>query len=85
MGNFAVSSAFGGLMPALFNVQLHGFQDATAYGTTPGYPPGFNISNDGGHPRGFQQPVTGGQEADSILKNLLLMICVFVVLPLICW
>ncbi|KAI4381685.1 hypothetical protein MLD38_007739 [Melastoma candidum] len=83
--NFAISTALGGLIPALFSVQLHGFQNATMHGTAPAYPFGFNGLQNDGITRGIQQPVTGGQEADSVLKNLFLLIGVFVMLGLICW
>lgn len=84
IGNFTLSTAFGGLIPALFNVQFHGFQDATVYGTTSGYPYGFNTFH-GGHAHGFPQTAARGQQADTVLKNLLLLIGVFVVLALLCW
>ncbi|XP_010029839.1 E3 ubiquitin-protein ligase RNF185 [Eucalyptus grandis] len=83
-GNFTLSTAFGGLIPALFNVQFHGFQDATVYGTTSGYPYGFNTFH-GGHAHGFPQTAVRGQQADTVLKNLLLLIGIFVVLALLCW
>lgn len=83
-GNFTLSTALGGLIPALFNVQFHGFQDATVYGTTSGYPYGFNAFH-GGHAHGFPQPTNRGQQADNVLKNLFIVIGILVVLALICW
>ncbi|KAJ7944344.1 E3 ubiquitin-protein ligase [Quillaja saponaria] len=83
-GNFTLATAFGGLIPSLFNIQLHGFPDATVYGTTSGFPYGFNTLH-GGHTHGIPQPTRGGQQnADNVLKNLLLLIGVFVILALIC-
>ncbi|KAB5568971.1 hypothetical protein DKX38_002764 [Salix brachista] len=50
-GNFTFSAAFGGLIPSLFNLQVHGFPDAAMYGPA-SFPYGFNSFN-GGHPHGF--------------------------------
>lgn len=84
IGNFTLATAFGGLIPSLLNIQFHGFPDATVYGTTSGFPYGFN-SFHGGHAHGYPQPGNRGQQADNVLKNLLLLIGVFVILALICW
>lgn len=84
IGNFTLATAFGGLIPSLFNVQFQGFPDATVYGQTSGYPYGFNTFQ-GGHTHRFPQPIHRGQHADNVLKNLLLMIGVFVIIALICW
>ncbi|KAJ4715036.1 E3 ubiquitin-protein ligase [Melia azedarach] len=83
IGNFTMG--FGGLFPSLFNIQVqqHGFPDATVYGTTSGFPYGLN-SFHGGHVHGFPQP-SRGQQADNVLKNLLLLIGLFVILALLCW
>ncbi|KAK7252883.1 hypothetical protein RIF29_37138 [Crotalaria pallida] len=83
-GNFTLSTAFGGFIPSLLNIQFHGFQDATVYGTTSGYPFGFNSFHGGGSTRGFSQG-TGqvpGQE-DNVLKNLLLLIGFLVLLTVV--
>ncbi|MBA0620173.1 hypothetical protein Godav_005938 [Gossypium davidsonii] len=82
IGNFTMG--FGGLLPSLFNIHFHGFPDATVYGTTSGFPYGFNTFH-GGVAHGFPQPTTRGQQADNVLKNLLLLIGVFVVLALLYW
>ncbi|TYG89101.1 hypothetical protein ES288_A12G073000v1 [Gossypium darwinii] len=82
IGNFTMG--FGGLLPSLFNIHFHGFPDATVYGTTSGFPYGFNTFH-GGVAHGFPQPMTRGQQADNVLKNLLLLIGVFVVLALLYW
>ncbi|XP_050291506.1 uncharacterized protein LOC126732605 [Quercus robur] len=84
IGNFTLATAFGGLIPSLFNVQFQGFPDATVYGQTSGYPYGFNTFQ-GGHTHRFPQPIHRGQHADNVLKNLLLMIGVFVIIALLCW
>lgn len=80
IGSF--SMGFGGLFPS-FNIQFHGVPDATVYGTPSGFPYGFN-SFHGGHEFGYAQS-SRGQQADNLLKNLLLLIGLFVVLALLCW
>lgn len=53
------TAGIGGLFPFLFNFQVHGFNDATVYGTTSGFPHGFFYSFHGGLAPGFhQQPNT---------------------------
>lgn len=84
IGNFTLATAFGGLIPSLFNIQFHGFPDATVYGTTSGYPYAFNTFH-GGHGHHFPQPPIRGQHADNVLKNLLLLVGVFVILALLWW
>uniref|UniRef100_A0A2N9EFJ9 Uncharacterized protein n=1 Tax=Fagus sylvatica TaxID=28930 RepID=A0A2N9EFJ9_FAGSY len=84
IGNFTLATAFGGLIPSLFNIQFQGFPDATVYGQTSGYPYAFNTFH-GGHAHRFPQPIRRGQQADTVLKNLLLLIGVFVIIALICW
>lgn len=82
-GNFTLATAFGGFIPSLLNIQFHGFQDATVYGTTSGYPFGFNTFH-GGHTHGFPHPTgQGHRHEDNVLKNLLLLIGVLVLLALI--
>ncbi|XP_059636638.1 uncharacterized protein LOC132278770 [Cornus florida] len=83
LGNFTLSAAFGGFFPSLFNLQLHGFPDATMYGTAAGFPYGFSNTFHGGHAHGFPQHASQGQQADYYLKMLFLMIGVFVILALI--
>ncbi|XP_057961207.1 uncharacterized protein LOC131153139 [Malania oleifera] len=91
IGNVALSAAFGGLFPSLFNIQVHGFPDATVYGTTSGFPYGFSNSFHGGsghahphaHAPGVPQATGQDQQRDSYLKMLFLMIGVFVILALI--
>lgn len=76
------SMGFGGLFPS-FNIQFHGFPDATVYGTPSGFPHGFN-SFHGGHEFGYARS-SRRQQADNLLKNLLLLIGLFVILALLCW
>lgn len=82
-GNFALSAAFGGLFPSLFNIQVHSFPNPSVYGTTSAYPYGFYDAFHGGHVHGFPQPPSRRQQADYNLKNLLMMIGVFVILALL--
>lgn len=84
IGNFTLATAFGGLIPSLFNIQFQGFPDATVYGQTSGYPYGFNTFQ-GGHTHRFPQPIHRGQHADNVLKNLLLTIGFFVIIALLFW
>ncbi|KAK1554759.1 hypothetical protein Q3G72_016903 [Acer saccharum] len=62
-GNFTLSAAFGGLIPSLFNLQVHGFPDAAMYGAAPGFPYGFN-SFHGGHAHGYPHH-TGSDKCSS--------------------
>ncbi|KAK8517596.1 hypothetical protein V6N13_127760 [Hibiscus sabdariffa] len=82
IGNFTMG--FGGLLPSLFNIQFHGYPDPTVYGTPSGFLHGFHTFH-GAHAHGFPPPRTRGQQADNVLKNLLLLIGVFVVLTLLYW
>lgn len=83
-GNFTFSAAFGGLMPALFNLHVHGVPDATMYGAPPGFPYGFSHQPfHGGHAHGFRQPTNQGPNPDHYLKMLFLVVGALVVLSLI--
>ncbi|KAF4356541.1 hypothetical protein F8388_006285 [Cannabis sativa] len=84
MGNFTLATAFGGLIPSLFNMHFHGFPDATVYGTTSGFPYEFHSFHGGHAHHGFPQPASRGSNADNVLKNLLMVVGVFVILALIC-
>lgn len=83
-GNFTLANAFGGLIPSLFNIQFQGFPDATVYGQTSGFTYGFNTFH-GGHAHSFPPPANRGQQSDVVLKNLFLLIGVFVIIALLCW
>ncbi|XAR73912.1 hypothetical protein NMG60_11008037 [Bertholletia excelsa] len=76
-GNFAMSAGFGGLFPSLFNIQFHGFPDATVYGTTSGFPYGFSGASHGTHAHGYPHGANQGQQADNYLRMLLLLISAF--------
>lgn len=85
MGNFTFSTAFGGFIPSLLNIQYHGFQDPSVYGTTAGYHPfGFNGFH-GGQARDFANRPTnqGNQHDDNVLKNILFFVGSLVILALI--
>lgn len=86
-GNFSFSpgfGGFGGFIPSLMNIHFHGFQDATVYGTTSGYPFGFN-GFQGGNARGFNSQATGQvqRQGGNCLKNLLMLIGFLVLLTVI--
>lgn len=51
-GHQTLSSFFGAL-PTIFNLQVHGFHDATVYGATSGVPYLFSSSFHGGYVHGF--------------------------------
>ncbi|XAR64104.1 Ubiquitin--protein ligase [Bertholletia excelsa] len=82
-GNFTLSAAFGGLVPSLFNLQVHGFHDTTMYGATAGFPYGFSHPFHGGHAHGFPHHTRQGQQADYYLKMLLFMVVFFVFIALL--
>nr|XP_027092727.1 E3 ubiquitin-protein ligase RMA1-like [Coffea arabica] len=83
-GNFTLSAAFGGLIPSLFNIQVHGFPDANMYGAAGGFPYGFSNTFHGGHIHGFPQRTSQQQQqADFTLKLLSLIIGIAVILALI--
>lgn len=84
IGNFTLATAFGGLIPSLLNIQSQGFPDATVYGQTSGFPYGLNAFH-GAHAHRFHPPASRGQHADVVLKNLLLLIGIFVIVALLCW
>lgn len=80
-GNFTLS-AFGGLFPSLFNIHVHGFPNASMYGSSAGFHNGYSSTFHGGHVHGFPQPTTQQQQADFTLKLLALLIGFSVVLAL---
>ncbi|XP_010254967.1 PREDICTED: E3 ubiquitin-protein ligase RNF185-like [Nelumbo nucifera] len=82
-GNFTLSAAFGGLIPSLFNLQVHGFPEATVYGAAAGFPYGFSNSFHGGHAHGFSQPTSQAQQADFYLKVIIWGVVVFAILALL--
>uniref|UniRef100_A0A7N0T8X3 E3 ubiquitin-protein ligase RMA n=1 Tax=Kalanchoe fedtschenkoi TaxID=63787 RepID=A0A7N0T8X3_KALFE len=87
LGNIALFTAFGGLFPSLFNIQIHSIPTATVYGTpSAGYPYPFPNIFHGGHGHGFAQTATRAPLGhDNLLKNLLFIIGFFVILAVICY
>lgn len=80
-GNFTFSAAFGGLIPSLLNLQVHGFHDAAMYGATV-FPYGFSNSFHGGNVHRFP-PHRGHGQQDYFLKRLLFFIAFCVLLALL--
>lgn len=85
-GNFTLSAGFGGLIPSLFNLPVHGFPDAAMFGTTAGVPFGFSNSFHNGHAhahnRGRHHHPTGQGQQDYYLKMIfsVVLFCVFLAL-----
>ncbi|KAA3476398.1 RING finger protein 5-like [Gossypium australe] len=83
-GNFTLSAAFGGLIPSLFNLQVHGFPDAAMFGHAAGFPYGFSNSYHSGHAHGYHHHHhhhhhhhrTAQCQQDHYLKMLFLFIIV---------
>lgn len=87
-GNLTLSAAFGGLIPSLLNLHVHGFHDATVYGTTSGFPYGFSNSFHGSHAHGFHHhhrhyAIHGRQSDFSFMKRCLVFIGLLVIIFLI--
>lgn len=86
-GNFGMSAGFGGVSSPIFNVQLHGFSNASGFGATSGYQFGNADSFHGTSSHvyretGQAQQGNDGLHADETPKKLLLFIFVLVVLAL---
>ncbi|KAL2522933.1 RING/U-box superfamily protein [Forsythia ovata] len=86
-GNFGMSAGFGGVFSPIFNVQLHGFSNASGFGATPGYHfrNAGSFQGTGSHVyRETSQPqqANDGLNADETLKKLLLFIFVLALLAL---
>ncbi|XP_062101574.1 uncharacterized protein LOC133807334 [Humulus lupulus] len=82
LGNFTLSAAFGGLIPSLLNLQMHGFPDGRMYGGAAGFPHGFSNSFHGGNVhRIYRHPAQGQQ--DYFLKRLLLFVFICVIFALL--
>ncbi|GJN17546.1 hypothetical protein PR202_gb04637 [Eleusine coracana subsp. coracana] len=81
-GNYTFSAAIGGLFP-LLSFQVHGFPQATAYGPAAGFPYGYGHSFHEWHGHGFPREAPQGQQVDSYLKILLLLVGVIVIATLI--
>ncbi|XP_073022881.1 uncharacterized protein [Primulina eburnea] len=75
-GHQVLSNIFGAL-PAIFNLQLHDFHDATVYGTTSGTPNLFSSSFHGGYVHGFHHYHLGPIEWKPIAWKLIFVVLVF--------
>ncbi|KAL9671890.1 hypothetical protein QQ045_009463 [Rhodiola kirilowii] len=87
-GNIAFFTAFGGLFPSLFNIQVRSFPNVTGYGAPyPGYTYPFPNMFHGGHGHGFAHTPTHAPPhwQDTFLKNLLFLIGFLVLLVVICY
>lgn len=83
-GNFSFSAGFGGLIPSLFNIHVHGFHGSTMYGGAPGFPYGYSSSFHGGHAPGFAHRRTSQEEqADFSLKLICLVVLLSVLIALL--
>lgn len=81
MGNFTFSAGVGGLFPSLFNFHMHGFPYASAaYGSTAGIPHAFHNSFHNGHMHGFSEQNALGQQANSRLASIFLILGALIVL-----
>lgn len=76
-------SAFFGAIPSLFNLQVHGFHDATVYGATSGVPYLFSSSYHGGYAHGFHQDSFQGYGSKLVLKIFILFLGLLLILTLI--
>ncbi|WOH04653.1 hypothetical protein DCAR_0624064 [Daucus carota subsp. sativus] len=81
-GNLTISALFGAI-PSLFNLQVHGFHDATIYGATTGVPYLFSTSFHGGYAHGFYQHSAQQQVTKSLLKICFLFLGLLMILRLI--
>ena len=77
-GNFTFSAALGGLVPSLFNLQVHGLPNFAMHGAAAGFPYGFSQPFHGVPANGFPQQTNQGQQADYYLKMMFFVICLFV-------
>lgn len=83
-GGFTLSTAFGGLFPSLFNIQLNGFPEAAMFGAGGGFPFSYPHTFHGGHMHGFHHRATQQNQYDNTLMMLFLVIGLSVILALIC-
>ncbi|GAA0148333.1 ubiquitin-protein ligase [Lithospermum erythrorhizon] len=81
-GNLTLSALFGAI-PAFFNLQVHGFHDATVYGATTGVPYMFSSSFHGGYVHGLNHsPQVEGTRF--LLKMLFLILGFVLIMLLLC-
>lgn len=85
-GNVTLSTAFGGLIPSLFNLHFHGFPDAAMYGAAASgsFPHGFSNPFHGGHSHihSYQRHTGRQGQQDYLLRGLLFFVFFFVVVAL---
>ncbi|XP_042004236.1 uncharacterized protein LOC121753121 isoform X1 [Salvia splendens] len=72
-GHLTLSTLFG-VIPAIFNLQVHGFHDATVYGATSGAPYLFSSSFHGGYVHGFHNYHTAPIEWKPIIWKIIFVI-----------
>lgn len=77
-GSFAVSAGFGGLVPSMFNVQVHGYPNAAGYGSAHGMPHGFHGARVPGN-----RDMSQGDRENSVLKNICIVIGILLIFSLI--
>ncbi|CAK9142603.1 unnamed protein product [Ilex paraguariensis] len=80
-GSLTLSALFGAI-PSFFNLQVHGFQDATVYGAISGVPYMFS-SFHGGYALAFHQHATQGDWMKFVIKLCLLILGFLVLILLI--
>ncbi|XP_077214458.1 uncharacterized protein LOC143849347 [Tasmannia lanceolata] len=87
VGNFMFSAGFGGLLPSLLNLCVHGSAYTNAYGPTAGFPSWYMNPFHGGHVHGhgFMQPPTRGHQSDSTLTLLLFFIGMLAIIAVLSW
>ncbi|XP_073309773.1 uncharacterized protein, partial [Primulina huaijiensis] len=76
-------SAFFGVMPAIFNLQMHGFHDATVYGSTSRVPYLFSSSFQGGYFHGFHHYESTHLEWKRIALKYFFVVIGFLILLLL--
>ncbi|PSS31362.1 RING finger protein [Actinidia chinensis var. chinensis] len=77
-GNFTYSTALGGLIPLLFNLQVHGLPNVAIHGAAAGFPYDFSHTFHWAPANSFPQQTNQGQQADDYLKMMFFVICFFV-------
>ncbi|CAK9140682.1 unnamed protein product [Ilex paraguariensis] len=81
-GSLTLSSLFGAI-PSFFNLQVHGFQDATVYGATTSFPYLLSGSFHGGYAHGFYHHQTHGDGMKFVMKMSFLILGFLVLIHLI--
>lgn len=81
-GHQTLSTLFG-VLPAIFNLQVNGFHDATVYGTTSGVPYLFSGSFHGGYIHGFHHYSPPFEWKSIAWKIIFVLISFFILLHLV--